>query len=69
MLNNLKKKKIRENKIAWIYDGLNGCHMAHEECRSTLLECRMAPSHTTTLTLWWADSSHFSNARFVFSHF
>ena len=75
MLNNLKKK-VQVCEIAWMCDSRSGCHVAHEEChsallecRSALLECQMALGHAAMLTPWWADSSHFSNARFAFSHF
>ena len=55
--------------IAWTYDGGIACHLAHEECHSALLECRMALGHTMTLTSWWANSSHFPDACFTFSWF
>ena len=63
------KKNVREHKIAWMFDGGDVCHLAHEECHSALLKCQIALDHATMLMPWWANSSRFSNARFAFSSY
>ena len=59
-------ENVKLHRIAWVYDGGAACHLAREECHSALVECRMALCHVMTLTPWWADSLHFSNACLMF---
>ena len=68
---------------AWMCNGRSGCHVAHEEshsalleccsslleCRSAVLECGIALGPAMTLTPWWANPSRLSNARLTFLRF